>query len=82
MHQFGWISEREGELFKFASERGGYPESRGEGSLRKRGGGGSNPSGNYDRIPTYSQAISLKNKRKSRACKFWANLTSSIQVTL
>ena len=39
MHQFGWISEREGELFKFASERGGYPESRGEGSLRKGGGG-------------------------------------------
>ena len=35
-HQFGWISERGGKLFKFASERRGYPE-RG-GSPQKRGG--------------------------------------------
>ena len=51
MHQFGWLSERRegggggegGELFKFASERGGYPE-RGEFPQKR---GGSNPKGNY-----------------------------------
>ena len=38
MHQFGWLSERGGQLFKFASERGGYPErGGGVGSLRKGG---------------------------------------------
>ena len=29
MHQFGWLSERGGQLFKFASERGGFPQKRG-----------------------------------------------------
>ena len=36
MHQFGWLSERGGQLFKFASERGGVPTNEG-GSLRKGG---------------------------------------------
>ena len=27
MHQFGWLSERGGKLFKFASERGGFPQN-------------------------------------------------------
>ena len=45
MHQFGWISERGGYLFKFTSERGGYQE-RGGGFPEKMGG--SNPGGNYD----------------------------------
>ena len=35
-----------GEIFKLASERGGYTE-RGADSLRKGGGGSSNPGGNY-----------------------------------
>ena len=28
MHQFGWHSERGGQLFKFASERGGNQKGR------------------------------------------------------
>ena len=37
MHQFGSLSERGGWIFEFASERGGT----------QKGGGGSNPGGNY-----------------------------------
>ena len=58
MHQFGWLSERGGQLFEFASERGEYPESRGGGSLRKEGeggGGGSNPGGNYGLSPIFQR---------------------------
>ena len=44
MHQFGYISERGGNLF--GSEREEYPERGGGDSLRK--GGGSNPGGNYE----------------------------------
>ena len=44
IHQFGWISERRGGFFKFASEghpeRGGLPQKR----------GGSNPGGNYESL--------------------------------
>ena len=45
MDQFGWFSERGGQLFKFASERGGYPERGGGGFPQKRGV--SNAGGNY-----------------------------------
>ena len=46
MHQFGWLSERGGQLFKFASERGGYTQRKGV-PLEKEG---SNPGGNYGYI--------------------------------
>ena len=44
MHQFGWLSERAGGLFKFLSERGGTQKGRG---FPQKRGGGSNPGGNY-----------------------------------
>ena len=31
MHQFGWISERTGQLLQFASEREGLPQKKGGG---------------------------------------------------
>ena len=34
MHQFGWLSERKGNFYKFASERGGSQKG---GSIRKEG---------------------------------------------
>ena len=37
MHQFGWLSERRGQLLKFASERGGYPPKKGEVPSEKAG---------------------------------------------
>ena len=42
MHQFGWVSERDwggGNLFNLLQKEGG--------SLRKGGGGGFNPGGNF-----------------------------------
>ena len=38
MHQFGWLSERGGQIFKFVSERGGTQKG-GRGSFRKGGRG-------------------------------------------
>ena len=47
MQQSGWISERGGGLFKFASERGGTQKKVGGGGPSKKGSGGSNPGGNH-----------------------------------
>ena len=37
LHQFGWLAERGGQLFKFASESVGYPNKRG-GAPSEKGG--------------------------------------------
>ena len=56
IHQFGWLSEREGNFLNFFQRDGGT--QKGEGSLRNRvwgGGGTSNPGGNYGEKKTQKE---------------------------
>ena len=55
MNQFGWLSERGRNFLNLLQKEGGT--QKGGGFPQKRGGGGSNPGGNYACVKGYLQAF-------------------------